>query len=58
MKNSILVLLLGVVVALKVSYLTFAQETKYDNLAITKIALGGYSAASYFEVGRPKKGKK
>ena len=58
MKKTRLVILLGILVAIFSNLSSFAQDIKYYNLDDTKVALRGYSPVSYFEVGRPQKGRK
>ena len=58
MKNLRSILLAGTFIVLLTSLNTFAPDITYYNLDDTKIALRGYSPVSYFEVGRPQKGKK
>lgn len=58
MKKTRSIILLGALVAMLSNLSTLAQDIKYYNLDDTKIALRGYSPVSYFEVGKPQKGKK
>ena len=58
MKNLKTIILAGILITLLSSMNGFAQDITYYNLDDTKVALRGYSPVSYFEVGRPEKGKK